>query len=105
MENCHRFTQYSALDISKKHLIHSAKQLAEEYKSLKVEAIHADYMDLDSKFFDTNENLGLFNALYQISITPILLLGTTIFAFLSPIINEKTDLRGKSKIQHSQYRR
>ncbi len=50
------------------------------------------------EFFDTNENLGLFNALYQISITPILLLGTTIFAFLSPIINEKTDLRGKSKI-------
>ena len=50
------------------------------------------------EFFDTNDNLGLFNALYQISITPILLLGTTIFAFLSPIINEKTDLRGKSKI-------
>lgn len=50
------------------------------------------------EFFDSNENLGLFNALYQISITPILLLGTTVVAFLSPIINEKTDIRGKSKI-------
>lgn len=50
------------------------------------------------EFLDTNENLGLFNALNQISITPVIILGTTIVAFLSPIINEKTDIRGKSKI-------
>ena len=48
------------------------------------------------EILDTNENLGLFNGLYQITYTPIILIGSTFLAFILPIINQKIKISGYS---------
>ena len=48
------------------------------------------------EILDTNENLGLFNGLYQITYTPIILIGSTFLAFILPIINQKIKITGYS---------
>ena len=48
--------------------------------------------------FDTTDNVGLYNGIYQIGFTSILLIGSTINAFLMPILFQKIDILGSSEI-------
>ena len=47
------------------------------------------------EILDTNENLDI-NGLYQITYTPIILIGSTFLAFILPIINQKIKITGYS---------
>ncbi len=48
--------------------------------------------------FDTTDNVGFYNGIYQIGFTSILLIGSTINAFLLPILFQKTNILGSSEI-------
>ena len=48
--------------------------------------------------FDTTDIVGFYNGIYQIGFTSILLIGSTINAFLLPILFQKTNILGSSEI-------
>jgi O-antigen/teichoic acid export membrane protein len=50
------------------------------------------------EIIDTTDNVGLYNGIYQIGYTSILLIGSTINAFLLPILFQKTDISGSAEI-------
>ena len=43
LDHCKKINSYTALDISKEHLISSTKNLAKKYTELEIEAIYFDY--------------------------------------------------------------
>ena len=60
LDHCKKINSYTALDISKEHLISSTKKLAEKYTELEIEAIYADYMELDVSHFNARKNKMVF---------------------------------------------
>lgn len=50
------------------------------------------------EILDNTSNVGLYNGLFQIGYTSIILIGSTIISFVTPIFFEKTNLSGKSTL-------
>ena len=65
LDNSQKVSSYTALDISKEHLLDATKEIAASYQELSISAIHADYMDMDYDYFKRLENKIVFSWFYH----------------------------------------
>ena len=60
LDNSQKVASYTALDISKDHLLEATKEIASNYQNLSINAIHADYMNMNYDYFTRLDNKIVF---------------------------------------------